>query len=121
MASFPKDHRLLDSKDFSYLKSGSGVCNTPFLRFYFKDNRLQKPHSRLGLSVSKKVGNAVQRNLVKRVLRELFRQGDVPGFGKDVLVIASPRLKGLFKDRSEVVKAVVDSWKKAEGKLREAR
>lgn len=30
-------------------------------------------HPRLGLSVSKKVGNAVTRNVIKRRLREIFR------------------------------------------------
>ena len=32
------------------------------------------PHSRLGLAVAKRVGNAVARNRVKRLLRELFRR-----------------------------------------------
>ena len=46
---------------------------------------------RLGLSVSKKVGDAVTRNRVKRVLREEFshRVQDIPG-RLDVVVIARP-------------------------------
>jgi ribonuclease P protein component len=31
-------------------------------------------HSRLGLAVSKRVGKAIVRNRIKRLLRELFRQ-----------------------------------------------
>ncbi len=45
--------------------------------------------SRLGVVASKKVGNAVARNRVKRVVRETFRK--VPGFvpnGVDLVVIA---------------------------------
>ncbi len=47
--------------------------------------------SRLGLTVSKRVGNAVVRNRVRRRLRELVRTGAVrlPS-GADVVVIAYP-------------------------------
>ncbi len=45
--------------------------------------------SRLGIVVTRKVGNAVQRNRIKRVCREVFRQwpGYVPD-GVDLVVIA---------------------------------
>jgi ribonuclease P protein component len=33
-----------------------------------------EPYSRLGMAVSKRVGNAVIRNHVKRLMRELFRR-----------------------------------------------
>ncbi len=49
------------------------------------------PHCRLGLSVSRRVGNAVTRHAIKRKLRESFRllQHDLPG-GYDFVIIVRP-------------------------------
>ncbi len=48
----------------------------------------EERHPRLGLTVSKKVGNAVVRNRVKRVVREVFRRSHpFEGMGLDLVVI----------------------------------
>jgi ribonuclease P protein component len=49
-------------------------------------------HHRLGLVVQKRFWNAVQRNRIKRCLREWFRlhKHRLPGPGKDIVVIARP-------------------------------
>jgi ribonuclease P protein component len=85
--------RISRSRDFDAVyrrgKSASGrhLVVYAFPRDEFGDMRTP----RLGLSVSKKVGDAVTRNRVKRVLREEFaeRSGDVPG-RLDIVVIARP-------------------------------
>ncbi len=48
--------------------------------------------ARLGLAVSKKVGNAVVRNRTRRIIREIFRRliDDLPQV--DIVVVAKPPL-----------------------------
>jgi ribonuclease P protein component len=51
---------------------------------------------RLGLSVSRKVGGAVDRNLVKRLLREAFLvEGERLPTDVDVVVVARPEAREL--------------------------
>jgi len=48
-------------------------------------------YSRLGLAVSRKYGNAVQRNRFKRQVRDIFRTGDYHRMSVDVLVVPIQR------------------------------
>lgn len=68
--SFPKSSRILKKLEYKrVLDSGSKVICHELVVFAIKSNS-----PRLGLIVSRKVGNAVTRNRVKRYLREAFRQ-----------------------------------------------
>lgn len=53
--------------------------------------RLTAKPSRLGITVSKKIGGAVQRNRVKRLIREFFRlnRENFPDF-IDLSIVAKP-------------------------------
>ncbi len=99
--SFGKQYRLLSSDDFDYLKSGCQQINTKFVKAYFKPTRKNKEHSRIGISVSKKVGKAKTRNKFKREIRETFRKSILREKALDVLFVVSPRLTSYFPSDSE--------------------
>lgn len=67
---FPAYQRLKKEEDFkNLLKNGKKIRNRFF--FYFLQN--DYPYHRFAVSVNRKVGNAVQRNYFKRVMKECFR------------------------------------------------
>ena len=69
--SFRKTDRILKRADFIRLsKSGQKIRN----RFFIANcSSSDTEYTRLGLTVSKRVGNAVTRNRMKRLCRECFR------------------------------------------------
>lgn len=81
--------RLRASRDFRRVQGrGQKVRQTDLLLLYLPG---QTPQSRIGLTVSRKVGNAVIRNQVKRRLREGLRHVYDHLQGRwDVVVIAHP-------------------------------
>lgn len=63
-------YRLRKRKQFQYVyHRGKSCACRELVLLYVRSPRLQ-----VGFSVSRKVGNSVMRNLVKRRLREQFRQ-----------------------------------------------
>ncbi|MBT3583406.1 MAG: ribonuclease P protein component [Halobacteriovoraceae bacterium] len=97
---FPKDHRLLNQNDFQYLQGKAKRTGNRWLRAYFKPSQKAGGPSRLGLSVSKKVGNAVARNRIKRQIREWYRHTDsLKSKGVDFLLVVSPQLYKASENR----------------------
>ncbi len=70
-SKFSQQQRIKKRGDFLTLKHSGKKKVTPFLIFYFLENELE--YSRLGITVTKKVGNSPYRNYIRRVIREWFR------------------------------------------------
>ena len=67
------------------MEQGKCIKNTCFV-VYSQDNNL--PYNRYGLSVSKKLGNAVFRNLYKRKIRSIIDNNKKDYIkGKDYIII----------------------------------
>ena len=72
--------------------------------------------NRVGISVSKKVGNSVVRHRIKRVIREIIRTDDAMfDTGSDIVIIARAEAKNA--DYRELERAVIDLFRR-HGKLR---
>ena len=78
---------LKKNKDFQVVyKNGKSYANR-YLVLYIRENGMDK--NRLGISVSKKVGNSVVRHHLTRLIRESYRlQEEYFQCGFDLVVIA---------------------------------
>ncbi len=94
-AGSPRRGRLSRSADFDrVMRNGRSQAGREFVLYVFP--RGGEEPARLGLSVSRKVGGAVERNRVKRLLREAFaKEGARFPAGADAVVIARPGAREL--------------------------
>jgi ribonuclease P protein component len=68
---FSQKERIRKKKEFLEIMATGQKRQTTHFIIYLKPN--SKSFSRLGITVSRRVGEAVQRNRIKRLLREFFR------------------------------------------------
>jgi ribonuclease P protein component len=69
--SYPKSARLLKRREFMMLAQKSQVFHGKSVIIQWRKNSTQR--IRLGITVTKKFGEAVERNRFKRLVREAFR------------------------------------------------
>ncbi len=91
---------LRKNHDFqSVFKSGKSYANKLFV-MYVSKNQLER--NRIGISVSKKVGNSVVRHHVKRLVKESYRlHEEMFNSGLDIVVIGRNSAAGATYQETE--------------------
>ena len=108
---FGDDARLKERREFRRVFSSGKKTVGRALILWYRGGAASLP-PRLGLSVSAKVGGAVRRNRLKRLLRETFRlrRSELrPG----VEMVAYPRPGCSWKGRADAQRDIISLWKKA--------
>ena len=89
---FPARMRLKKQIDYERVfrrgKTWRGKC------FQFRV-LVTSQEARIGISVSRRYGNSVERNRVKRMIREVFRCHKTSFYGVDVIIQPGSKCKGL--------------------------
>jgi len=121
-----KRGRLSRSAEFDRVfRQGRSHANRVLVLYGFPRETNPPAQLRLGLSVSRRVGGAVERNHVKRLLREAFEHelARLPE-GHDIVIVARPEAKavaereGLEGIRTALVELMDQLRSRVEGEAR---
>lgn len=97
LAGLRRREKIKSKKDFKVIFNSGKRYSNSLISMVFR-NKIETPGKdpvrRLGIIASRKAGNAVQRNRLKRLIRETFRIGkqDLKGT-VDLVVIIKPAAK----------------------------
>jgi ribonuclease P protein component len=114
--------RLSRSGEFDRVyREGSSHANRFLIVYSFPRSEDSAPEVRLGVSVGRKVGGAVERNRLKRALREAFwsLEDELPG-AHDFVLVARPEISALWEREGAegVRRALSEALSAAAGKDR---
>ena len=88
-----KAYRIRKNEEFASIISKKHSRNSACFVMYYEPKKMD--NARVGISVSKKLGNAVQRNRIKRQVREMIRALiDFETFSLDVVIIVRKSYRG---------------------------
>ena len=101
-------------KDFLIIRELGATFKSAFLIINYKKNVPEKTNKifRLGLTVSRKIGNAVKRNYVKRILRSIYikQSENIPkGYDYEIIpkkIILNCKFNELEQDIKNFIKKI---------------
>lgn len=103
--------KLKKNKEFQRVYKVNKSYANNLLVVYVLEHR-DNPQRRVGFSVSKKMGKAVKRNRIKRMLREIYRLNQ-HRFREDVDLVLIPRQKLIGATYVEIEKGMIKLFDKA--------
>jgi len=109
---FTKSERILKRKQYLDIYARGTRSRNRLFFIYFLENGLD--NSRLGLTVSRKVGGSVIQNRIKRLFREIFRiSGKDIDPPSDIIINATRSTAGAgYRDLEENFLKEVKNWEK---------
>lgn len=103
--------KLKKNKEFQRVYKVNKSYANSLLVVYVLEHR-NNPVRRVGFSVSKKMGKAVKRNRIKRMLKEIYRLNQ-HRFRGDVDLVLIPRQKLIGATYAEIEKGMIKLFDKA--------
>ena len=122
--SFGPEWRVRSRKDFATIHAAKVRSESGPLLVYAIPN--DQDHLRIGISVGRRVGNAVVRNRVKRRIRDAFRthRSEWPA-GYDLLVVVRPHepntVLAYANDLGRAIGRLEKSWRRRRADPRDPR
>ncbi|MBQ6899376.1 MAG: ribonuclease P protein component [Firmicutes bacterium] len=104
-----KNNVLRKKSDFDSIYNRGKSVGDRYIVLFYRKNDL--PYNRTGFLASKKVGNSVQRNRARRLMKESYRhlQSRLP-IGYDFIIIARNTISG--KKCMEVERSLMSAFKR---------
>jgi ribonuclease P protein component len=112
--SFPKTERLLNRKDFVNLNRTGKRYRTDHFTIIIQKNGLGI--TRLGITASKKIGNSVKRNRVKRRIKEVYRLNKNQ-FPDQYDIVIIPKRQAVELEFSQIQEELCGIWLDQKGRV----